>query len=189
MDADGTFLEPNYFLGLLLSHLVRARGWTGGVARSVATSHLLDRVARHLNIPVYETPVGFKYIGELITQDKVVLGGEESAGLSVKRHVPEKDGILACLLVAEMVIILSSDHFSPAQMPDPDALPAGHSNTRELGRLLYTVYAPRGLRPTLVQGLNAFQLRILPGSLMLGSLLLFAMFVAGLSRYEAEQEE
>ena len=55
--------------------------------------------------------------------------------------------------------------------------------------LLYTVYAPRGLRPTLVQGLNAFQLRILPGSLMLGSLLLFAMFVAGLSRYEAEQEE
>jgi len=54
---------------------------------------------------------------------------------------------------------------------------------------LYTVYAPRGLRPTLVQGLNGFQLRILPGSLMLGSLLLFAMFVAGLSRYEAEQEE
>ena len=103
VDADGTFLEPNYFLGLLLSHLVRARGWTGGVARSVATSHLLDRVAQHLNIPVYETPVGFKYIGELITQDKVVLGGEESAGLSVKRHVPEKDGILACLLAAELV--------------------------------------------------------------------------------------
>ncbi len=55
--------------------------------------------------------------------------------------------------------------------------------------MLYTVYAPRGLRPTLVAGLNAFQLRILPGAMMLGSLLLFAMFVAGLSRYEAEQEE
>jgi len=103
VDADGTFLEPNYFLGLLLSHLVRARGWTGGVARSVATSHLLDRVAQHLNIPVHETPVGFKYIGELIVQGRVVLGGEESAGLSVKGHVPEKDGILACLLAAEMV--------------------------------------------------------------------------------------
>jgi phosphoglucomutase len=103
VDADGSFLEPNYFLGLLLSHLVKARGWTGGVARSVATSHLVDAVARHLHIPIYETPVGFKYIGELITQDRVVLGGEESAGLSVKDHVPEKDGILACLLAAELV--------------------------------------------------------------------------------------
>jgi alpha-D-glucose phosphate-specific phosphoglucomutase len=103
VDADGSFLEPNYFLGLLLHHLVKARGWTGGVARSVATSHLVDAVARYLGIPVFETPVGFKYIGELIAQDRVVLGGEESAGLSVKGHVPEKDGILACLLAAELV--------------------------------------------------------------------------------------
>jgi phosphoglucomutase len=103
VDADGSFLEPNYFLGLLLSHLVKARGWTGGVARSVATSHLVDAVARQFSIPVFETPVGFKYIGELIAQDKVVLGGEESAGLSVKNHVPEKDGILACLFAAELV--------------------------------------------------------------------------------------
>jgi len=112
VDADGSFLEPNYFLGLLLSHLVRGRGWTGGVARSVATSHLVDAVARHLNIPVYETPVGFKYIGELITQDKLVLGGEESAGLSVKDHVPEKDGILACLLAAELVAARGRAHLT-----------------------------------------------------------------------------
>jgi phosphoglucomutase len=103
VDADGSFLEPNYFLGLLLHHLVKGRGWTGGVARSVATSHLVDAVARRLDIPIYETPVGFKYVGELIAQDKLVLGGEESAGLSVKGHVPEKDGILACLLAAELV--------------------------------------------------------------------------------------
>ncbi len=103
IDADGSFLEPNYFLGLLLRHLVKTRGWTGAAARSVATSHLLDAVARRLGIPVRETPVGFKYIGELISQDALVLGGEESAGLSVKGHVPEKDGILACLLAAELV--------------------------------------------------------------------------------------
>jgi len=103
VDADGSFLEPNYFLGLLLSHLVKARGWTGGMARSVVNSHLVDAVARHANIPVFETPAGFKYIGELIAQGKVVLGGNESAGLSVKGHVPEKDGILACLLAADMV--------------------------------------------------------------------------------------
>lgn len=105
VDADGSFLEPNYFLGLLLGHLVSGRGWTGGVARSVATSHLVDAVAGRLDIPVFETPVGFKYIGELIAQDKVVLGGEESAGLSVRGHVPEKDGILACLLAAELVAV------------------------------------------------------------------------------------
>lgn len=55
--------------------------------------------------------------------------------------------------------------------------------------LLYTLYAPRGLRPTLVEGLNAFQLRILPGALMLGALILFVMFVAAMSRYEAEEEQ
>jgi phosphoglucomutase len=103
VDADGTFLEPNYFLGLLLRHLVETRGWTGGVGRSVTTSHLLDAVARRLRIATHETPVGFRYLGELIAKDTIVLGGEESAGLSVKGHVPEKDGILACLLAAELV--------------------------------------------------------------------------------------
>jgi phosphoglucomutase len=76
---------------------------SGGVARSVATSHFVDAVARHHGVEVFETPVGFKYIGELISQDKIIIGGEESAGLTIKGHVPEKDGILACFLVAEMV--------------------------------------------------------------------------------------
>ena len=103
VDDDGTYIEPNYILALLLDYLVRMKGMTGGVARSVATSHFVDAVARRHGIPVYETPVGFKYIGELISQDKIIIGGEESAGLSIKGHVPEKDGILACFLVAEMV--------------------------------------------------------------------------------------
>jgi phosphoglucomutase len=103
VDLDGTYIEPNYVLALLLDYLIRVRGMRGGVARSVATSHLIDAVAAKHGIPVYETPVGFKYIGELISQDKIIIGGEESAGLSIKGHVPEKDGILACFLVAEMV--------------------------------------------------------------------------------------
>jgi phosphoglucomutase len=73
------------------------------VARSVSTSHQIDRVAWRRGIEVIETPVGFKFIGELIKQDKLILGGEENGGLSIKGHYPEKDGILACLLVAEMV--------------------------------------------------------------------------------------
>lgn len=103
LDADGSYIEPNYIIALLLDYLIRVRKLEGGVARSVATSHLIDAVARKHGVPVYETPVGFKYIGELISQDKLVIGGEESAGLTIKGHVPEKDGILACFLVAEMV--------------------------------------------------------------------------------------
>jgi alpha-D-glucose phosphate-specific phosphoglucomutase len=103
IDEDGSFIEPNYIIALLLDYLVRTRKVTGGVARSVATSHLIDAVARKHGVEVHETPVGFKYIGELISQDKIIIGGEESAGLSIKGHVPEKDGILACFLVAEMV--------------------------------------------------------------------------------------
>jgi phosphoglucomutase len=103
IDKDGSFIEPNYIIALLLDYLVRSRKMSGGVARSVATSHLVDAVAAKHGIEVFETPVGFKYIGELISQDKIIIGGEESAGLSIKGHVPEKDGILACFLVAEMV--------------------------------------------------------------------------------------
>jgi phosphoglucomutase len=103
LDADGSFIEPNYIIALLLDYLIRVRKMEGGVARSVATSHLIDAVARKHGVPVFETPVGFKYIGELISQDKLVIGGEESAGLTIRGHVPEKDGILACFLVAEMV--------------------------------------------------------------------------------------
>jgi phosphoglucomutase len=103
VDANGTFIQPNYIIALLFDYLVETRGWRNGVAKSVATTNLINALAEHHNIPLYETPVGFKYIGELILQDKIAIGGEESAGLTIRGHVPEKDGILAGLLVAEMV--------------------------------------------------------------------------------------
>jgi phosphoglucomutase len=103
LDQNGDFITPNQIIALLLDYLIETRGWSEGAARSVATSHFLDAVARFHGRKLYETPVGFKYIGELIQDDKIVIGGEESAGLTIKGHVPEKDGILACLLVAEMV--------------------------------------------------------------------------------------
>src|ERR1700731_866189 len=103
LDSDGTWMQPNHILGLLYDYLVETRGWKMPAARSVATSHLIDAVAEFYGTKALQTPVGFKYIGELIEQDKVALGGEESAGLTIRGHVPEKDGILACLLVAEML--------------------------------------------------------------------------------------
>jgi phosphoglucomutase len=103
LDSDGAWMQPNHILALLYDYIVETRGWKMPAARSVATSHLLDAVARHHGASVFQTPVGFKYIGELIQQDKIAMGGEESAGMTVRGHIPEKDGILACLLVAEMV--------------------------------------------------------------------------------------
>jgi len=103
VDADGTFLQPNYVIALLFDYLVETRGWKNGVAKSVATTNLINALAEHHQVELYETPVGFKYIGELIKQDKIAIGGEESAGLSIRHHVPEKDGIIAGLLCCEMV--------------------------------------------------------------------------------------
>jgi alpha-D-glucose phosphate-specific phosphoglucomutase len=105
VDADGTFIEPNYILALLYDYLIRRKGEAGDAARSVATSHLIDAVAAHHGYAARETPVGFKYIGEFIRDDEIVIGGEESAGLSLRGHVPDKDGVLACLLVAEMMAV------------------------------------------------------------------------------------
>jgi phosphoglucomutase len=103
VDEDGTFIQPNYIIAVLFDYLVESRGWKNGVAKSVSTTNMINALAEHHGVPLYETPVGFKYIGELIKQDKIAIGGEESAGLSIRYHVPEKDGILAGLLCCEAV--------------------------------------------------------------------------------------
>lgn len=103
VDAGGWFVQPNYIIALLFEYLVESRGWKNGVAKSVATTNLVNAIAEHYGIQLHETPVGFKYIGELINRDAIAIGGEESAGLTIRGHVPEKDGVLAGLLVAEMV--------------------------------------------------------------------------------------
>ena len=103
VDEDGTFFQPNYIIALLFDYLVESRGWKNGVGKSVATTNLINALAKHHNVELHETPVGFKYIGELIKEDKVAIGGEESAGLSIRHHVPEKDGVLVGLMCCEMV--------------------------------------------------------------------------------------
>lgn len=103
LDADGSFIQPNHILGLVFDYLLETRGWKLGASRSVATTHLIDAVAKLHGVQAYETPVGFKYVGPLLREDKIALGGEESAGMTIRGHLPEKDGILACLLVAEMI--------------------------------------------------------------------------------------
>jgi len=101
-DERGRYVSPNRILALVFRDLAGRKGRRGGVARSVATTHALDALAKNFGVPCYETPVGFKYIGEKLIAGEIVFGGEESAGLTIEGHVPEKDGILADLLVAEM---------------------------------------------------------------------------------------
>lgn len=103
IDSDGTYINPNEVLAILFDHLLNTRDWKGCVVRTVATTHLIDAIAKAHNVPVKETPVGFKYIAEIMAKEPILIGGEESGGLTVHGHVPEKDGILACLLMAEVV--------------------------------------------------------------------------------------
>jgi phosphoglucomutase len=103
VDEDGTFFQPNYIIAMLFDYLVESRGWKNGVGKSVATTNLINALAKHHKIELHETPVGFKYIGELIKEDKIAIGGEESGGLSIRHHVPEKDGVLVGLMCCEMV--------------------------------------------------------------------------------------
>ncbi len=97
--------QPNLGLALILDYLARRRGLTGGVGRTLATSRLLDAVAAEHGLEVIETPVGFKSFGPLLVDGTLEFAGEESAGLAWSKHLPERDGVLACLLAAEMVAV------------------------------------------------------------------------------------
>lgn len=103
IDRDGQYINANQVLYLIYWHLIKNRGIKGPVARSVATTHMLDKIAAGYGLEVDETPVGFKYIGESMMKKGSILGGEESGGLSITGHIPEKDGILATALIAELV--------------------------------------------------------------------------------------
>jgi phosphomannomutase len=103
VDEQGSVLTPNTVLLLLARHLVKNKGKTGAIVRTVATTHLLDNLAAKYGLELYETAVGFKYVGEKMRETQVLIGGEESGGLSVIGHIPEKDGILADMLVAEAI--------------------------------------------------------------------------------------
>jgi phosphoglucomutase len=103
LDEKGAYYAANAILPILAWDLYHSGRFKRGIARSVATTHALDAVAKKFGVELHETPVGFKYIGELLLEGKIAFGGEESAGLTVEGHVPDKDGILANLLVAGAV--------------------------------------------------------------------------------------
>lgn len=103
MDAHGNFVDPHHIFALALRHLAEGRGWSGMVVKSVSTTRMVDRLASRYGLPLVETPVGFNHIADRMLKDDVLIGGEESGGLSIKGHIPEGDGVLMGLLLLEIV--------------------------------------------------------------------------------------
>jgi len=103
MDARGQFVDPHRIFGLILRHLLRKRGMRGRVVRTVSTTRMIDRIAEEYGLEVVETPVGFNHIADLMIADNVVMGGEESGGMSIHGHIPEGDGVLMGLLLLEVM--------------------------------------------------------------------------------------
>ena len=105
IDAEGNWVSPNEIAPMLLEHLVRNKKVQGRVCRSVITSTLLDQVAKAHGLMLRETPVGFKYITELMTTGQYLMGTEESGGIAIAHHIPDKDGLLDCLLIVDMLAV------------------------------------------------------------------------------------
>jgi len=100
----GVFIHPQKILGLLALHLNQDRKWSGGMVKTICGTTMMDNIAKFLGIKLYETPVGFKYISELMESEDIVAGGEEAGGMGVKNYIPERDGTVAGLLLIEMMV-------------------------------------------------------------------------------------
>ena len=102
--SGGEFIHPQKILGLLVLHLVRNRGKRGGIVKTICGTTMMDNIAEKLNLKLYETPVGFKYISDLMINENIVAGGEEAGGMGFQNYIPERDGTLAGLLLLEMMV-------------------------------------------------------------------------------------
>lgn len=106
MDARGTFVNPHIIFALALRHLVEHYGWRGAVVKTISTTQMVNLLADRYDLPLFETPVGFNYICDHILTNDVLIGGEESGGITIKGHIPEGDGILMGLLLLEIMACL-----------------------------------------------------------------------------------
>ncbi len=105
----GDFIHPQKILGLLILHLVRNRGRKGGVVKTICGTTLIDNIAKKLGLKLYETPVGFKYISDIMVSEDIIAGGEEAGGIGLQDFIPERDGTLAGLLLLEMMVYEQKD--------------------------------------------------------------------------------
>jgi phosphomannomutase len=104
VDSNGEYIPPQKILGLLALHLFQDKKWRGGVVTTIAGTTMLEHIAKDLGVELHETPVGFKYISNLMETKDILVGGEEAGGMGLKNYIPERDGTLAGLMLVEMMI-------------------------------------------------------------------------------------
>ena len=129
MDGRGNFVDPHKIMALALRHLVEKRGWRGPVVRTVSTTRMVDRLAEGYGLPVYETPVGFNYIADHMLKEPILIGGEESGGISIQGHIPEGDGIMMGLLLLEIVASSQTSLYELVENLLADVGPAYYKRT------------------------------------------------------------
>lgn len=105
VDEQGVFFSSHCIFTVILRHLIEHKGLRGGVVKTVSTTRMIDLLAEKYGLPLFETPIGFKHICELMLEQDILMGGEESGGLGVKGHIPERDGILLGLLLLEAMAV------------------------------------------------------------------------------------
>ena len=105
VDEDGNFFSSHCIFTVILRHLIEYKKLTGGVVKTVSTTRMVDLLAANYGLRLFETPIGFKHICEMMLKEDVLMGGEESGGLGVKGHIPERDGILLGLLLLEAMAV------------------------------------------------------------------------------------
>ena len=103
VDETAKYVNTLQTLSLLLLHVYRNKGWRGAVARTYSQSLLIPRIASNFGLEIYERPIGFKNIGELMLENEILIGGEESGGIGLSRHLPERDGIFINLLFLDLL--------------------------------------------------------------------------------------
>jgi phosphomannomutase len=105
VDETGEFFSSHCIFTVILRHLIEHKNLRGGVVKTVSTTRMIDLLAEKFELPLFETPIGFKHICELMLEKDILMGGEESGGLGVKGHIPERDGILMALLLLEAMAV------------------------------------------------------------------------------------
>jgi phosphomannomutase len=113
VDEKGHYVDTLRVFGLLTLYLLEVRGWRGPIVKSISTTSMVDRLAARYRLPVFETPVGFKFIGAKMVEKDALIGGEESGGFGFNRHIPERDGVLAALFLLDMMVRLER---TPAEL-------------------------------------------------------------------------
>ncbi len=168
VDPNGRFIDPHRIMALAVEYLVHTRGQRGSVVKTVSSTQMLNRLAARYDLPIHETPVGFNHICDYMRSESVLLGGEESGGISVLGHIPEGDGLLMGLLLAEMVAVHGKSLVTLlAELTDaPDVGPFSYARSDQPVRPFKKTELVAGLMaapPARLAGVNVVQINDMDG--------------------------